>query len=390
MREAVHAEQPQGLLGAVQIRGFRSARAVAFRPGPLCALVGEPGAGKSNVLAAMWTLLRRDGVALAKADASRGGNGTVEIKSAVTWLRATPPARAERSREGGPPVLFLPADQRSGSVFAPGAVPPELGWQPPTASAAGPANALVDAVERWCADGLRGRVLLIEEPELYLRPQAQRFLYRLLRRLAGNGNQVVYSTHSPAFLDVGRLEELAFVTHDRSGTGIRQPEPLPPDATARALSEFDAARSELFLARAVLLVEGRTEKTAFPYIVRALGHDCDREGVSIIECGGKPNIPLFARVCNAAGVPYLVVHDRDAMPGGRPNLEERKANAAIAAIAGKERTVVLEPDFEGVAGLRAHSHKPEQALRRFAGASAADIPGQLTEVARRLFALARR
>ena len=44
------------------------------------------------------------------------------------------------------------------------------------------------------------------------------------------------------------------------------------------MSEFDAERAELFLARGALLVEGRTEKLAFPFVFRALGHDVDERG----------------------------------------------------------------------------------------------------------------
>ena len=60
----------------------------------------------------------------------------------------------------------------------------------------------------------------------------------------------------------------------------------------------------------MLLVEGRTEKLTFPLVFQALGHDADREGISIVECGGKPNMPLFVRVCQSAQVPYVVVHER--------------------------------------------------------------------------------
>ena len=64
-------------------------------------------------------------------------------------------------------------------------------------------------------------MLLIEEPELFLRPQAQRYLYRLLRSFADAGNQVIYSTHSPSFLNVARLEELALVQrHSDTGTAV--------------------------------------------------------------------------------------------------------------------------------------------------------------------------
>ena len=107
---------------------------------------------------------------------------------------------------------------------------------------------------------------------------------------------MVYSTHAPAFLNVGRLEELAFV-RSRSGAPasvVHQPGPFPAASDFRTLSEFDAERSELFLARAVLLVEGVTEKLDVPVAsFRALGHDADREAISIVECGGKAQHALL-------------------------------------------------------------------------------------------------
>lgn len=86
-------------------------------------------------------------------------------------------------------------------------------------------------------------LLLIEEPELFLRPQAQRYLYRLLHRFADGGNQVVYSTHAPAFLNVAELEELAVVTRDgEHGTGVHQGAALEADDVPDALRRvFEAA-----------------------------------------------------------------------------------------------------------------------------------------------------
>src|SRR3546814_14260591 len=81
-------------------------------------------------------------------------------------------------------------------------------------SPASVASGLVTALERCCDEGMGGFVFLVEEPELYLRPQAQRYLYRVLHQLAEGGNQVFYSTHSPAFLNVARMEELNLVIRD--------------------------------------------------------------------------------------------------------------------------------------------------------------------------------
>jgi hypothetical protein len=61
-------------------------------------------------------------------------------------------------------------------------------------------------------------------------------------------------------------------------------------------------------------------------------------------------------------------------------------NAEIARIAARDRRVVLEPDFEPVAGLAGHSHKPNRAWSRFAVANQA-VPNRLAEVNRRVLRL---
>ena len=96
-------------------------------------------------------------------------------------------------------------------------------------------------------------------------------------------------------------------------------------------------------------------------------------------------MPLFARICSECGIPYVVVHDRDAPQGRRPVESERVVNVRIAEIAGKRRTVQLVPDFEAVAGLhRRGREKAEMAWRHFSenGGSAA-VPKQLATAVRR-------
>ena len=379
----------------VEVSGFRSAREVAFSPGPLCALVGEANAGKSNLLAAIRAVLDPAAPPLTAADIAEGGDGTVSIRVTLAdgseaALEGSPGQNAVARGENAPPTLFLPAEGRAGAVVA--------GWTPrkkrPTmkvfgqalarqaSTPAARALAVIEAVEACSSQGLGGLLLLIEEPELYLRPQAQRYLYRLLREFSLAGNQVIYSTHSPAFLNVTRMDELVFVER-LPGTGTRalQPEPVSTDDDFRVMTEFDAARSELFLAHAVVLVEGLTEKLVLPFVFAALGHDVDRDAISIIECGGKPNIPLFARICRAAGLPFVVVHDSDRKTSGRLAPAEQALNALIAETAGEERVIVLDPDFEAVAGLAGRRHKPEHAWREFAERPAAEMPGQLVRVA---------
>ena len=395
---AARPAEPAFGLTHVRVRGFRSARDVALALRAVCALVGEASSGKSNLLAALRLLLDPDAPPPGPEDAWRG-DGDVRIEGRLADGREVAYAQGEGTDEGElPAVLFLPAGLRSENVVAASFDRPEVAAAADAhfaaalaerdGSTATPALAFLAGLERCCAERLSGLVLLVEEPELFLRPQAQRYLHRLLRAFAADGNQVVYSTHSPAFLSVGHLEELVLVGHDReTGTRVVQPKPLVEDEAFRIVSEFDAERSELFLAHAALLVEGRTEKLVFPLVFQALGYDADREAISIVECGGKSNIPLFARICDAVGVPFVAVHDRDAEPGEEPIHAERLLNALIAETVGPSRIVVLEPDFEGATGVV--GHKPERAWRRFAAGGAEVVPEPLARATRLVLELAR-
>jgi predicted ATPase len=388
----------------VEVSGFRSAREVAFSPGPLSALVGEANAGKSNLLAAIRAALDPAVAPLTAADMTQGGKGEVSIRVSLAdgreaAIEGSPGRNAVTGGSNAPPTLFLPAEERAGAILAawtprregPAAKVFERALAQRATTLAARARAVLQAVESCSSKGLGGLLLLIEEPELYLRPQAQRYLYRLLRKFSLAGNQVIYSTHSPAFLNVTRLDELVFVERlPVIGTHALQPEPVSADEDFRVITEFDAARSELFLAHAVVLVEGLTEKLVLPFVFAALGHDVDRDAISIVECGGKPNIPLFARICKATGIPFVVVHDSDRKTSGRLAPAERALNALIAETAGEERVIVLDPDFEAAAGLAGHRHKPEHAWREFAERPAAEMPGQLVRVAELTMSFVRR
>jgi predicted ATP-dependent endonuclease of OLD family len=375
----------------ISMQGYRAARELEFEPGSMCALVGEASSGKSMVLTAIWTLLEAAAPPPTIDDVSRGTSGRIHLEAELErgdsiFLDARPPDTLNLNRAGAPPVLFLPANLRSRTLVAPatasGAADVAELFHPPYAehhwSQADGGLQLVMGMERLAASNLRRFVLLIEEPELYLSPHLQRHLFRVMRALAQRGNQILYSTHAPVFLSVDRIEDLALIRHRRDrGTTLFQPEPLEEAEAFRVLSEFDSDRAELFLARAVLLVEGRTEKMTFPLVFEVMGLEPDKEGILVLECGGKGNIPLFARICSACDIPYVVVHDRDAQKGMRPVESERIVNKQIADVAGRRRTIVLTPDFEAVSGVsaRGRGRKPRKAYRRYTGSG--DVPPQL-------------
>lgn len=379
----------------LHVEGFRSARDLRFTPKRMCALVGEARSGKSTMLAAIRAVLDPQASKLATSDITQGASRLTiraRLASGETLTVQGPPFTISETNDKTP-VVYMPAALRDSSIVAPSAT-----WKNSPATAAfgdliensatsddghsttSPALGLVETIEKCCLEKAVGMVILIEEPEIYLRPQTQRYLYRLLRQLSHNGNQVIYSTHAPSFLNVARLDELAFVTRGTSGTQVTHAGPIDPGDEFRLISEFDSERSEVFLAQAAILVEGTTEKLALPFVFQAMGYDPDRLGITIVECGGKSGIPFVARVCAAAGIPFVAVHDRDALQGSGPNAGEDQLNRLIADTTGADRTVLLEPDFEAISGIRGHTKKPRRAWKRFTGMPADAIPGPLKTV----------
>lgn len=330
---------------------------------PMTALVGVSGSGKSRLLGALAWLIAGE-PALAPDDAQPTPIVSAEVES-----------NGERrviSRGDGAPggelprLVYLPVRARL----------PEEEALPSGRSDASVAEQMVADIAADVRSGITGRLLVIDEPEMMLTPQAQRHLYRLLRGLVANGNQVVYATRAPALLDAVHHEEIVRLDISRRRMHARQAPAavLTDEQRLRLAAEFDHERTEMFFARAVVLVEGQTERLSLPTVFRALGHDPDALGISITEVGGKGNLALIARVLAELRIPHLVVHDSDR---GRPGWRE---NAAIREAVRRAPIIQLDPDFEEVAGIRAHEDKVLHAWRRFRHASPSEIPEPLRKI----------
>jgi predicted ATP-dependent endonuclease of OLD family len=163
-------------------------------------------------------------------------------------------------------------------------------------------------------------VVLIDEPEMYLHPQAQRYFHRLLAEMADTGQaQVIYSTHSPVFAEAYRFESLRLLRRAHGGYSSV----AAADAKARAdleadrnklLANYDASRSEALFADGVLLVEGPGDQLAAREVAEKIPLDLDAENLSVISCGGKTAIPYHARLCRSLGIPVCALYDDDLVP----------------------------------------------------------------------------
>ena len=167
-------------------------------------------------------------------------------------------------------------------------------------------------------------ILLIEEPELYLHPQLSKLFYDMMATFAVT-DQVIYTTHSPLFVDAYRAEDVGIVSKPNTtiGTRIRSCdvtafEGLDDRKLFQGFTKLNPSMNELFFAKRVLLVEGPEDAIAVVATLKALGRIETRPEElewSVIVCGGKASIPFFQRVLNAFAIPYAVLHDMDITEG---------------------------------------------------------------------------
>lgn len=376
--------RPGGRLASVAIAGVAGLPDLELDLGLVTALVGPRGSGKSQLLSAIaWLLTGRPRPAAAGEPPAAVVLGRFDLDGRTTSIVRRPGARLAIGPHGSrPPPLPTCSYLRARDRFAPprgsgGSVAARLAtFGGRATSDAVAAEGLVSVIKECCEESLTGELLLIEEPELLLTPQAQRYLYRLLRRFADGGNQVVYSTRSPAFVDAAHHDEIIRLDLSRGRRSVNRtsPDALSDAERVRLAAEFDRERSEMFFAQAVVLVEGQTERLSLPFIFRALGHDPDAEGIAVVEVGGKSNLPLAARLLRQLGVPFLAVFDADR------GAASAVLDAAIRRASNGAPIIRLEPDFEAAAGLRSHDDKVLHAWRRFVTASATDVPVELGRI----------
>ncbi len=356
-------------LRSVATRGVAGLPDMTVELQPITAVIGPRGAGKSRLLAAISWLLA------ATPPLSN------EMPEPEVSAELVGPGGGRRIARGPaefpsgdlPPVLFLTARDRL-PVVARNALP---------GGDAAPAEQMVAAIAERRLSGVEGEVLLIEEPEMMLTPQQQRHFYALLRRYAEK-NQVIYSTRAPAMLDAVHYSEIVRIDVRAEGTAVRRApaDLLTDEQRVRLEAEFDHERTEMFFATAVVLVEGQTERLALPLIFRRLGHDPDALGISIVEVGGKGNLVLSARVLAELGIPHVLVFDSDR---GRTGQRE---NAFIRESVGKAPVFMLNPDFEGAAGIRDQDEKVLSAWRKFSKIKAERIPKVFRDIAQKTVDLA--
>jgi len=185
-------------------------------------------------------------------------------------------------------------------------------------------------------------IIGIEEPELYQHPNRQRHLSKILTKLAmesisgvAERTQIIYSTHSPLFVDIKQVSKIRvlrkvreendkpkqtkviYTTHDKVAKIIEKADGKPVGTYTgktlepRLITLMTPWMNEGFFADVAVLVEGEEDRAAILGVATALGKDLESMGISVIPCMGKNSLDRPTAIFRELDIPVYVIWDSD-------------------------------------------------------------------------------
>lgn len=155
------------------------------------------------------------------------------------------------------------------------------------------------------------KLLLIDEPEAFLHPEAVRALSRSLYKI-GEKMPLMISTHSPILIDLSERHTSIQVFRVGEKTAIQLYKSISEQfdeddiKNMKILNYVDSYVNEFFFADKVLVVEGDTEYIAFKHLAKL-----KNENVHIIRARGKATICTLMKILNQFNSSYDILHDVD-------------------------------------------------------------------------------
>lgn len=206
----------------------------------------------------------------------------------------------------------------------------------------------------------RGLIFAVEEPEIYMHPQAQRTICETFHRIADSGAQVIFSTHSPVFVDVTYFDQVIrvetgteyvkdggqvqsskawqlsmerFAKHWEFGEYSDKSNDVVRSVRERLSHICNPQKNEGYFAKKIILVEGETESYSIPIYAKAvLGQSLDSLGISVIAAGGKNNIENLYTIYNEFRIPCYVLFDYDKDSSDKDKIDMSKRLLSLLGI----------------------------------------------------------
>lgn len=163
------------------------------------------------------------------------------------------------------------------------------------------------------------KLVFVDEPELYLHPQAVESVRKSLKDLSEGNYQVVFATHSP--LMIGE-EDIPYTNvvykSDTAGTKVRKrvaeavEEVIEDKATQRKTLFGLRNGSRILFSDKVLLMEGKTERRLVPRLYEEVtGRTLQEDKVALVGVDGGGGIPKCYDILDTMGMNVRALVDLD-------------------------------------------------------------------------------
>lgn len=152
-------------------------------------------------------------------------------------------------------------------------------------------------------------IVLLEEPEAHLHPQAQRHIFKQMSKMVG---QKVISSHSPFIVAQANLQDIIHLYKKNGCAKVSYIDTsnLTYEEIRKLRKEVISSRGELLFSQILILCEGETEEQALPvFFKKYFGCDCFEVGVSIIAVKGYGNYKPFLQVAKNLNIDYFIFSD---------------------------------------------------------------------------------
>ena len=139
------------------------------------------------------------------------------------------------------------------------------------------------------------QLVLIDEPQAYLHPHAERALARLIAQ--HSQHQYILATHSSSLLAAAPLSATRLLTLGEDGTQC-----VTVDRADTVLTELGVSAAELWLPDAILWVEGPTEQQVLATLIATEGNSSAYVGVAVrqVPAGASQFVGRSAKRAEAA------------------------------------------------------------------------------------------
>ena len=188
----------------------------------------------------------------------------------------------------------------------------------------------IGLIEKSCILKNKSNIILFEEPESFLHPNAQREVYIKLSQLSKRpATQLIFTTHSAAILDSTNIANIAVVRktpanvpYEDRHTSILQISDVKKINLPKFLDEIEIRRtfenSEVFFSELVLFVEGFSDELVIKEAIKKIAPELLYR-VSIIGCEGNTKFSVWTKFLdhfkngNGQQIEWVVATDKDTL-----------------------------------------------------------------------------